>query len=201
LSAKKYENLLFARHFFSSPRMLGSAIPSSPFLVRRVLRRVHWDKAKVIVEYGPGVGTFTREILKRMRPDALLLAIESNGSFAEYLRNAIADARLRVWHGSAAEVLTFLSELRIEHADYVISGIPFSTLLPGSRRIILRNTWRALGPEGVLLVYQFSGAVLKHLEGVFGPVECDREMLNVLPAKIFSARKSALPQGPHEQAA
>ena len=186
----KNEKLLFARNFLSFPRMLGSAIPSSPFLVRRVLRRVQWPKARVIVEYGPGVGTFTREILRRMRPDSVLLAIESNREFAEHLRETIRDPRLHVCQGSAAEVLSFLGEMNLTHADYVISGIPFSTLPTAARRRILKNTWKALGPHGLLLVYQFSGAVLKHLEALFGRVERDREMLNVLPAQIFSARKT-----------
>ena len=60
--------------------MLGSLIPSSRFLVNDVLNQVDWDKARVIVEYGPGVGTITQEILKRMRPDAVLLALELNVS-------------------------------------------------------------------------------------------------------------------------
>ena len=57
---------LFALNFFKSPAMLGSLIPSSRFLVNDVLNQVDWDKARVIVEYGPGVGTITQEILKRM---------------------------------------------------------------------------------------------------------------------------------------
>ena len=56
--------------------MLGSLIPSSRFLVNDVLNQVDWDKARVIVEYGPGVGGITAEILRRMRPDARLIAIE-----------------------------------------------------------------------------------------------------------------------------
>ena len=46
---------LFALNFFKSPAMLGSLIPSSRFLVNDVLNQVDWDKARVIVEYGPGV--------------------------------------------------------------------------------------------------------------------------------------------------
>src|SRR3712207_8679628 len=35
--------LLFARNFFRHPRMLGSLVPSSPFLIKRVLRRIDWS--------------------------------------------------------------------------------------------------------------------------------------------------------------
>src|ERR1700730_12083551 len=92
---------LFARNFLKSPMMLGSVVPSSSFLVNDMMSQVDWQRARVLVEYGPGVGTFTREILRRMRPDAVLVAIELNTDFVEYLRTHICDPRFRVIHGSA----------------------------------------------------------------------------------------------------
>src|SRR4029077_11664514 len=53
------DGLLFARNFFRPPRMLGSIIPSSRFLIRQLLQPVDWQAARVIVEYGPGVGNIT----------------------------------------------------------------------------------------------------------------------------------------------
>ena len=84
--------------------MLGSLIPSSRFLVNDLLNQIQWERARVIVEYGPGVGTITAEILKRMRSDALLLAIELNGELFTFLRNEIDDPRLQVVHASALDV-------------------------------------------------------------------------------------------------
>ena len=72
------ERLLFASNFLRHPNMLGSIVPSSRFLVDQVLELIDWGRARVIVEYGPGVGAFTREILRRMRSDARLVAIETN---------------------------------------------------------------------------------------------------------------------------
>ncbi|MDE2262321.1 MAG: methyltransferase, partial [Gammaproteobacteria bacterium] len=56
--------LLFARNFFRHPRMLGSIVPSSRFLIRQLLAPIDWSAARVIVEYGPGVGCITAEILR-----------------------------------------------------------------------------------------------------------------------------------------
>src|SRR5205085_12594047 len=92
---------LFAKNFFLHPRMLGSIIPSSRFLIGRMLREVDWDRARVVVEYGPGVGTFTSEILRRLHPDAVLVAVETNPEFVTYVGRAYPDPRLRVVHGSA----------------------------------------------------------------------------------------------------
>ena len=177
--------LLFARNFFRHPRMLGSIIPSSRFLIRQLLQPVDWAAARVIVEYGPGVGSITAEILQKMRPDALLIAIETNSDFVKFLRGAFPDRRLRVMEGSAESVDEILRQQGHEHVDYIISGIPFSTIPAELRERILLKTFGALAPGGSFLVYQFSTRVLPDLQRIFHYVKRRFEPLNVLPAHLF----------------
>jgi phospholipid N-methyltransferase len=190
------EALLFARNFFRHPRMLGSLIPSSRFLIRELLDPIRWERARVIVEYGPGVGGITAEILQRMRPDAQLIAIEMNGDFVRHLRKSLPDERLHVVSGSAADVREILQSLGLERASYVISGIPFSTLPRDEREHILRQTRAALESDGKFLVYQFSSRVLPDLQRIFGYVERGFAPLNVLPAHLFFATANAESRGP-----
>ena len=179
--------LTFARSFFRHPVMLGSMIPSSSFLVSRLLRHVDWRSARVVVEYGPGVGTFTTQILQRLRHEGVLVAIETNPDFVDFLRRAIRDPRLIIVQGSASEVRPILRGLRIKPADCVISGIPYATISHHQRRRILMETKAALAPGGTLLVYQFSAAVRGELETLFGSVQQELEPRNILPARIFRA--------------
>lgn len=188
------QRLLFARTFFRHPRMLGSVIPSSRFLIREVLDPIHWGRAHVIVEYGPGVGTITGEILGRMRSNATLIAIETNPEFVRYLREAYPDQRLRVVQGSAADVCKILREHGFQNASYIISGIPFSTLPAPDREGILRDTKAALEPGGAFLVYQFSSRVLADLKRIFGDVERGFQLLNILPAHLFFCTQTASAQ-------
>src|SRR6201996_7863456 len=116
--------MLFFRNFFRHPRMLGSIIPSSRFLIKQILEPIDWDKARVIVEYGPGVGGITAEILRRMRPDAKLIAIEMNPDFVNFLKKSLVDPRIEVVQGSAADVNEIMKQLGLTKADYIISGIP-----------------------------------------------------------------------------
>lgn len=177
--------LLFARTFFKNPIMLGSVIPSSRFLIKGVLDPIQWDRAKVIVEYGPGVGTITRDMLTRMRPDARLILIEMNQEFVKFLRDTIDDPRVRIVEGSAADVRKYLAEDGLAGADYVISGIPLGSMPMPIREHIVRETRAALAPGGSFVVYQFTSRVLPALQRVFEVVEHGREWLNVLPAHLF----------------
>ena len=177
--------LLFARNFFRHPRMLGSIVPSSRFLIKELLQPIDWNQARVIVEYGPGVGVITAEILRRMRSDAILIAIEMNPDFVTHLRSALPDERLKVVEDSAESVGEILERFGHGKANYIISGIPFSTISAAVRERILRNTSEALAPGGAFLVFQFSTRVLEDLQRVFHYVRRKFEPLNVLPAHLF----------------
>jgi phospholipid N-methyltransferase len=177
---------MFARTFFRFPTQLGSVIPSSRFLVNDLLNQIRWEKARVIVEYGPGVGTITQEILKRMRPDAKLVAIELNDEFVTFLRNKITDPRLHAVHASARDVRTvLLRETGQPRADYIVSGIPYSTIPEAIRWEILEESRRLLLPEGALLLYQFTQTVLPYLKASFSNVKQSFQLLNFMPARIF----------------
>jgi phospholipid N-methyltransferase len=165
--------------------MLGSFIPSSRFLVEHLLEQVDWQQARVLVEYGPGVGNITGEILRRMRRDAKLVVIEMNREFVDFLRAAFNDERLRVVHGSAADVRKVLHGLGLPRADCIISGIPYSTMPGHMRDAILHSSRQVLQANGSFLIYQFTGAVRPHLERVFGAVRQEFEPLNILPARLF----------------
>jgi phospholipid N-methyltransferase len=176
---------LFARNFFKSPSMLGSVVPSSPFLVNDMMSQVDWDRARVLVEYGPGVGTFTREILKRMRSDAVLVAIELNTDFVEYLSDHVRDPRFCVVHGSAARVRSILAEQDLAPADYIISGLPYRNMSDALRREILNESRMALRAEGSMVLFQYTRTLLPYLESSFSSVTLDFQLFNILPALIF----------------
>ena len=179
------EALLFASNFLRHPNMLGSIIPSSRFLVDQVLQPIDWDRTWVIVEYGPGVGTFTGEILRRMRSDAHLVAIETNRDFVRFLRRTLPDPRLHVVQESAAEVQAVLKRLALAAPRYIISGIPLGSMPEPVRTDIAVKTRAALEPGGAFLVYQFTARTLPTLQRTFTDVRRGSERRNFPPAQLF----------------
>lgn len=179
---------LFASHFFKNPKMLGSIIPSSRYLVDHLLESVDWARARYFVEYGPGVGTITREILRRMAPDAKLLTIELNPDFANYLEREFDDPRLTVHNGSAEDIDELIDDLGWDGFDYAVSGIPFSTLPKPLRDSILRKTRECMRPSGEFVAFQFSNSVLPHLSEAFERVERGFVLRNILPAHCYRCR-------------
>ena len=179
----------FLRGFLKNPVMVGSIIPSSKVLIEKMLAPVDWDNARVFVEYGPGVGTFTRPILEQLGPEATLVTIDTNPDFTRYIKESIDDPRLVPVTGSAADVERILDERSLGAADYVLSGLPFSTLPPGVGEDIAEATAKVIRPGGAFLVYQFSPKVRDFIEPHFGPIERGFEWINVPPATLFWAYK------------
>jgi len=181
--------MMFLRGFIKHPVMVGSVIPSSKALIDKMLSKVDWAECRLFVEYGPGVGTFTEHVLQRMAPDATLIAIDTNPDFTDYLNRKFRDSRLIAVTGSAADTRKMMAEAGFEEADYILSGLPFSTLPEGIGPKIAAETHAALRKGGCFLVYQFSPKVRDFIAPHFKRIDRGMEWINVPPAQLFWAWK------------
>lgn len=181
---------VFLRGFMEHPRMVGSIIPSSRWTIRKMLAPVDWGTCETFVEYGPGVGTFCRPVLEKLRGDAIMVVIDTNPLFVEHLSRTIRDKRFHAVLGSAENVEQILKDLGVEKADYVLSGLPFSTLPDGVAPRIAKATHSVLKPGGAFLAYQFTAAVRDESIPFFERIDSGFEWLNVLPCKLYWAWKA-----------
>ena len=176
---------VFFEGFIQHPVMVGSIIPSSRFTIAKMLAPVDWDQCRLFVEYGPGVGTFCRPVLDRLRRDGLMIVIDTNPKFIEYLRSTITDSRFVAVHGSAQDVEQIVQAHGYDHADYVLSGMPFSTLPEGVGPAIAAATHRVLRKGGAFLVYQFTARVRDFMAPHFARIDPGFEVLNIPPAFLY----------------
>ncbi len=178
------DRFAFFQGFLNNPREVGSIIPSSRFLERRIVRSAGIDRAQMIVELGPGTGGTTRALLSAMPIAAKLLSVELNPRFVNLLRRE-KDPRFRVWEGSAADIKKALDEHGLPSPDVVLSGIPFSTMPRELGLEILHSVREALAPGGRFVAYQVRDRVEILGREVFGPARRQTEILNVPPMRIY----------------
>lgn len=188
MDSPKAERIAFLRGFLKHPQQVGSIIPSSQFLERRIARLAGVSTARVVVELGPGTGGTTRALLKCMRDHARLLCVELNPQFHGIVRR-IADPRLLVHHGSAEELGEVMERHGLSGADAIVSGIPFSTMPPSTAGRILDAIYAALVPGGRFVAYQVRGHVEAFSRPYFGPAQVDVELLNIPPVRIYRWEK------------
>lgn len=176
---------VFLEGFIRNPVMVGSIVPSSRFTINRMLSKVDWANTKLFVEYGPGVGTFCQPVLDRLPRDGMLIVIDTNPMFIDYLRRTITDSRFVAVNGSAADVEEIVRAHGHEKADYVLSGLPFSTLPKGVAPAIASATYRVIRKGGAFLVYQFRPKARSYMAPHFKRIDDAIEPINVPPCFMW----------------
>ncbi len=187
------QSITYIKNLIKDPRV-ASVSPTSSHAIEKMLKGVDFSQIDNMVEYGPGDGVITKEILRRLKPDARLFAIEVNEPFAKDLASS-KDDRLIVIHGTAEDVREMIASHGIEQVDMVLSGIPFSLIKHRTRVKIISATRSILKPDGLFLVYQASIQINRLLKKFFNEVDVKYAWKNIPPLVIFLATGR-----PHHQA-
>ena len=189
-------DLLFLRGFLTNWREVGSPLPCSRHVARKVCSLIDFTKVRSMVEVGPGTGAITREILAALRPDATLTVFEVNPTFCAALKS-IADPRLIVHNQSAFDMPSYIKK---QHADCIVSGIPIAMLSNDdfSRfHDAVRNTLQA---GGLFLQAQLAPLSYLRLRRSFRQVRMTFTLRNALPIFLYYCRYAALQRRSSETA-
>ena len=164
---------------------VGAVAPSSKYLVKKMVDPIDFAKVKCIVEFGPGTGNITMELLNRMPKDSTLIVFEINKEFCETLRN-INDSRIKIISDSAENLESYLLKNNIQRVDYIVSSLPFSIIPNTIVRNILRIAKKVLSPKGAFIQYQYSLNAYTKLKHTFKKVDLNFTPINLPPAFIFT---------------
>lgn len=146
----------FAKQFAQQPQSTGAIAPSSRSLARKVVRCANLSKAQTVVELGPGTGVFTEEILKNLSPGTLFFALELNRAFAEATRKRCPQAC--VYHDAASSLPKWLQANKTQHADCIISSLPWTIFDHQEQKHILDAITQSLKPGGTFVSIIYLGA-------------------------------------------
>ena len=80
---------------FIKDKNIASVTPTSQFGVKRILKKINFEKDLTIVEYGPGTGVITKALLKKMPKNAKLIAIDTNAAFIKILQKQIKEYKVK----------------------------------------------------------------------------------------------------------
>ncbi len=142
-----------------------------------------------IVEYGPGDGVLTKELLKLLTPNGKILLVETDENFVEIL-NKIEDTRITVVNKKMEDVASSLSEYYFEECDLIVSSIPFSLIEKGDRQAVVKNSFNSLKPGGKFIVFhQYSKLMEKYISKYFKKVKTNFEPRNIFPCFIIVVQK------------
>jgi phospholipid N-methyltransferase len=179
----------FFGQFIKSGREIGSVTPSSRFLTKRILAKINFENSKNLVEYGPGTGVFTFEILKKMSSDSKLFVFELNEEMFDLLSRKINDPRCILINDSAENLPEILAQHGLTEVDYIISSLPFTNFPAALTDNIMHISYEKLKVGGEFIQFMYTKLFLKKMKAIFSSVEISHVLLNIPPAHVFVCKK------------
>jgi phospholipid N-methyltransferase len=123
------KRLAFLGEFIRSPFQIGALHESPPRVAKMIAADLGLERARGVVEFGPGTGPVTREILAQIPPTCRFFAIEKSLRLAKAFRER--NPGVEVVEASVEDVRRLCAERVMGELDAVVSSIPW-ILLPKS---------------------------------------------------------------------
>ena len=181
----------FISEFVCHPKAVGAVAPSSSNLARHLVESVDWPNTSTVVEYGPGTGSITEEILCQLPPDTTFLAIEISARFAEILRTRFPG--VCICEGSVSKVKHHCATNGVEQVDAIVSGLPWASFSDDDQTAYLDATMQVLRPGGQFITYGYLQGLLlpagrrfrRKLKRYFSEVRVSKPVWANLPPAFF----------------
>ena len=181
----------FFKAWLKHPLRVGTFTQSSRFLAESLIKPINFQKAKCIVEFGAGSGNVTKKIIEKMKEDCRLLTFEIDSILAKHTKKKINDKRVSIIEDSAENFPLYLNENGFEKVDYILSGLPITSLPKVFTRKILNLSAEYLNEEGSFIQLQYSPLRKKELKKFFSVIKVNFVPLNIPPAFVFVCMKTS----------
>lgn len=184
------------KQFLKNPFRTGSLLPSSETLAKEIVSQVDFTKNKTIVEFGPGTGSVTSEVLKLITDKNLFFTMELNSELVVELNQRFP--KLIVYNDTAVTIEKYLRLHKLKYADIIISSIPVTLLKENEQQEILDCIIKNLSPNGEFVMYMYivskfikSGQRFEQLLEEYFPYTTRTKLVwnNFPPAFIYKCRK------------
>lgn len=185
-ASRRSDTFVFLSKFLTSPKQVGSVMPSSRYLTRKMMEPVDWNRVRAVAELGAGTGVFTRAINDRLHPKAQAVVFEADIAMQRRLKEQCPT--LHYW-GDATELNYAREQLGMRQLDVVFSGLPFANFEQDLRDKLLSEVVDSLKPGGLFIAFQYSLQMKKQLQERFSSVKIGFVPMNVPPAFVYICQK------------
>ena len=180
------DRITFLKNFLQNPRQIGSVIPSSNSLSKKMVEQIDFNGAESIIELGPGTGPYTKLILERKRDITKYVAFEKNEDMRRILNSKFQNINL---YEDAVRLRETIDGIGIHNVDYIVSGLPFTVLDKEDRNTILKQSYDSLKDGGKFITYQYSLDLYNHLKTQYSNVKVKVVPFNIPIAFVYVCTK------------
>ena len=143
---------MFFRRWLANPLQMGSVVPSSASLCRRVVAQTTRSADEIVVELGAGTGVISRALLAAGMPPERLFVVEIVPSLTKHLKRVLPG--VQVIEGDARDLAGLLPTEWHGRVGTTICGIPL-VLLPVAEQRRFIAAMAAIAPGRGFLHYSY----------------------------------------------
>ena len=143
---------LFLRRWLANPLQMGSIVPSSPALCRRVVQQVRRNPDEWVLELGAGTGVVSRALLESNIPPERLSVVEIVPDMARHLAETLPG--VEIINGDARALPDLIPRNRHGRIGTIICGIPL-VLLPLAEQRRFIQAMNGVAPGRGFLHYSY----------------------------------------------
>lgn len=144
--------VMFFCRWLANPLQMGSIVPSSDALCRRIVRHTRRAPDEAILELGGGTGVISRALLRAGTPADRLFVVEIVPDMAAHLRATLPG--VQVIEGDARRLATLVPRHWHGRIGSVVCGIPL-VLLPLAEQRRFIDAIEAVAPGRGFLHYSY----------------------------------------------
>jgi len=154
------DSLVFFTNFTKKSKQIGSIIPSSKDLAKKLSSKVKKEssKPKNILEVGSGTGSITEELVKILDKNDNLVLVELDKEFCEVLKN-----KIKKWESSenCPNIKLFEGNIldldEIDSFDNIICCLPFNSFPIELTTQIFQKFKKLLLNKGYVSYFEYMG--------------------------------------------
>ncbi len=177
---------LFAKEAIASIKNIGAIAPSSKYLANNILRHIDFEENQVVLEFGPGNGVITKQILQQLPSSSRLISLEINAPFLSHCEDKFDHYNnFEIYNHCAIDFDSLLKSLSINKIDHLISSLPLSILSKKDLDVLFEKIPNYLVANGSFVQYQYSLNKYRFLKNIFDNVKLDFTLGNLPPAFIY----------------
>ncbi len=186
----------FFREFLRTPAITGAVAPSSRSLARKMVEWLDLESSRAVIEYGPGTGVFTEELLARLPSHCKFFMIELNPVFIDILRARFPGAK--IYQDTVNRVRELCDREGCQEVDCVISGLPWASFPDAMQTDFLKAMMTVLRPGGQFVTFAYLQGLLlpqgrrfrRKLQKYFSEVSSSSTVwMNLPPAIVYRCRR------------
>jgi phosphatidylethanolamine/phosphatidyl-N-methylethanolamine N-methyltransferase len=175
----------YLREFMRYPRNVGSFAESGIDLSTAMAKSVNASNGGIVVEFGPGTGVITAQLLAHGVSPSQLMLVEFNPAFAASLRARFP--QLKIIEGDAWKIESLMQQnFPGKKCAAIVSGLPLLNFPLEQRASLMKAITKVLEPQnGRFVQFSYGPKMPAKPEDGFSVFRTGWILKNIPPARVW----------------